>query len=211
MKRTELASITTMTQERSLKPLVKAGIVTLHEQVGEKGRGTKAHGTRNRIIVSLNAAFPAYKELRTLLLTLADKPAPRVHDLSTPRDEYDPNLIFNTPTLLKALLLMNAVKDCELDVASLNRLRPEHAPFTLHGRMKWMLDEGIIWVRVEGLVRYYSLNPEYRAYQPLKLLLDRIAKAWPDLVDAADFNDDLKPAIRLTRDRNAKKRANKKR
>jgi hypothetical protein len=129
-----------------------------------------------------------------------------MRDLSDSRDEYDPNLIFNTPTLLKALLLVNAVPEAEMDVASLNRLLPEHAPYALHGRMK-LLNEKIISVRKSGHMLYYGLDPAYPVYKALRRLLDRIAKLWPDLVAAAAFNDDLKPAMRLALDRNAKKRA----
>ncbi|MGA8475497.1 MAG: hypothetical protein WB681_10525 [Candidatus Cybelea sp.] len=210
MKRTELAAVTMLTRdEQMLRPLVKAGILTTQEQIGNRGTGGKSHGTRKRIMVSLNAAFPAYRELRAVLLALASQPVTRVRDLADPRTNYDPNAIFNTPTLLKALLLMNAVPEAEMDVASLNRLRPEHAPYTLHGRMKWMLDEKIISVRKSGHMLYYGLDPTYPAYKALKRLLDRIAQVWPDLVDAAAFNDGLKPARRLTEDRNARRRAQK--
>jgi hypothetical protein len=102
--------------------------------------------------------------------------------------------------------MMNAVRERELDVPSLNRLRPEHAPFTLHGRMRWMHKEGIFIFRVQGLARYYALNPDYKAFEPLQRLLDRIAEVWPHLADAAAVSDDLKPARRQTQDRNAKKR-----
>jgi len=105
---------------------------------------------------------------------------------------------------------MNAVAEHELDVASLHRLRPQHAEFTLHGRMGWLMEQGLIRERQQGLLIYYSLNPEHRVHGPLKRLLDRIGEAWPDIVEAANFNDDLKPAMRLVQDRNAKKRAARK-
>ena len=206
MKRVELASKAMVPRaELRLRPLAQAGILATQEHFGGGGRG-KAHGTRKRLVVSLNAAFPAYKELRTLLLVLAGSPNTTVRDISAPRAAFDPNVLFNTPTLLKALLFMNAVADGELDVASLNRLAPEHAPFTLHGRMKWMLDEGIIAVRKSGHMLYYALEPGYKAYQPLKTLLDRITAVWPDLVEAARLNDELKPARRLVEDRKARSR-----
>jgi hypothetical protein len=136
MRRTELASVATIARDEIVfKTLIKAGILAVEEQVGKKGKGSKAHGTRKRVVVSLNAAFPVYRELRALLLSFAEGDAKKVRDLSHPRKHYDISAIFNTPTLLKALLLMNAVNERELDVASLNRLRPEHAVFTLHGRI----------------------------------------------------------------------------
>jgi hypothetical protein len=55
-------------------------------------------------------------------------------------------------------------------------------------------------------MRYYSLNPDYRAYKPLKRLLYRIGKVWPEMIDAAVANDDLKEERRRTEDRNAKNR-----
>jgi hypothetical protein len=169
-------------------------------------------------MVSLNAAFPAYRELRGLLLALAGEGEKKVRDFSEPLDEYDIAALFHgkvrrrwstqyQSALLKALLFINALPEGELDVASLNRLRPEHAPFTLHNRMHWMLDQGIVTARKSGHMLYYGLNPDYRAHKPLKRLLDRIATVWPELVEAAAFNDDLKDKRRRKEDRNAKRDA----
>lgn len=103
--------------------------------------------------------------------------------------------------------MMNAVREGEIDVASLNRLRAQHAKYTLRGRMHWLMEQGIVTERRQGLVLYYGLNPDHRAYKPLKRLLDRIGKVWPDMMAAAQLNDDLKPAARLVKDRNARRRA----
>jgi hypothetical protein len=205
--RTELMSATMMTRDNTmLKTLARAGIVAIQESLGGKGDKTRAHGARKRVVVSLNAAFPAYSELRALLLALSNQSTHPIRNFVDRRDDYDIYALFNSPALLKALLFINTVHHRQLDVASLNRLRPEHAPFTLHGRMHWLLELGVIRVRTQGLVRLYSLNPDFTAYKPLKRLLDRIATVWPDLSAAAAYNDDLKPRRRLTQDRNAKSR-----
>ncbi len=210
MPRTELASITMLTHQNiALNDLRDAGILTLRTRRASKTRGTKAHDSRAKIFVGLNAACPIYRELRVTLLALAGEPAKSVRRYSEPRDGYDIDALFNTAPLFWALLMMNALPGGELDVASLNRLRPQHAPFTLHGRMHWLLEQGIAKCRQEGLIKYYGLNPAYRAYKPLKRLLDKIGKAWPDLVAAAVFNDDIKSQRRLTVDRNAGKRKRK--
>lgn len=72
--------------------------------------------------------------------------------------------------------------------------------------MDWLLEQGIVRARREGLIVYYSLDPEHLAHKSIKRLLDKIAKSWPDLVDAAPLNDHIKPARRKTIDRNARKR-----
>uniref|UniRef100_E6Q0S6 Uncharacterized protein n=1 Tax=mine drainage metagenome TaxID=410659 RepID=E6Q0S6_9ZZZZ len=212
MTRVKLRSMTMFTHaNKALDPLVNAGILAVQEQLGDKGQGTRSHGTRKRLVVSLNTAFPVHKELRLLLLTLAGKISKRaIQDISDPRPSYDPSAMVNTAPLFWALLMMNAVKDRELNVASLNRLRSNHAPFTLHGRMRWLHDEGYIVPRQQGLVIYYRLNPEFQAYRSLKRLLDAISRVWPDLVDAAQFNDELKPAKRIVQDTNARKRSPRK-
>lgn len=197
MPRTELAAKTMMTHRNQvLRPLVEAGILAVQERRGERAQQW----------VSLNGALPVYKELRALLLALAGERAKTAAPFAEPRDSYDPIGLFDSAPLFWALLMMNAVKERELDVASLNRLRSKHAPFTLHGRMRWLMDQGYVARRQQGLVLYYRLNPDFDAHTPLKRLLDAISRAWPELVEAAQFNDDLKPAIRLTKDQNARKR-----
>ena len=104
---------------------------------------------------------------------------------------------------------MNAVREGELDVASLNQLRPEHAPFTLRGRMRSLLEQGFVVQRQQGLLVYNRLNPEHLLYGPLKRLLDRIGEVWPDMIETAELNDDLKPATRLVEDRNTRIKATK--
>lgn len=190
MPRTKLASITMLTHnDTALNSLVEAGIVATEQR----------RGSRDTVWVSLNAAFPAYRELRATLLALVGEANSRVRDLPAPREEYSVGEIFSTLPLLWALLMMNSAPDGEMDVASLN-----HASFTLHGRMHWLMEQGVVTQRRQGLVLYYGLNPEHRAYQDLKRLLDRIGKVWPDMVATAQFNDELKPARRATQDRNAR-------
>ena len=193
--------------------MIDAGILASETRTGSDEKGTRAHGTRKRIVVGLNAAFPVYQELRAVLLALdgkaADHPA-LTPDVSSPQDTYDVMALFSTATMLWALLMMNAVRERELDVASLHRLRPQHAEFTLHGRMGWLTEQGLIRERQQGLLIYYSLNPEHRVHGPLKRLLDRIGEAWPDIVEAPETNDALKPARRLVQDRNARNRAARK-
>jgi DNA-binding transcriptional ArsR family regulator len=75
--------------------------------------------------------------------------------------------------------MMNSVSDCELDVASLHRLRPQHVEFTLHGRMRWLMNQELVKVRRQGLIIYYGLNPDHRLYRPLKRLLDASQKCGP--------------------------------
>jgi len=208
--RARLRSITLLThQNTALRPLIDAGILATETRIGTKGTGTRAHGTRRHVVVGLNAAFPVSTELRALLLALAEgtDAGRTLHPFaaSSPRSTYDVTALFTTAPLLWALLMMNAVPGREIDVASLHRLRPQHAAFTIHGRMHWLLEQGLVKQRRQGLVIYYGLNPEHRLYSPLKRLLDRIGKVWPDLVAAAKVNDDLKPARRLVQDRNARR------
>lgn len=200
MPRSKLASITMLTHDdTTLNPLIEAGVVAIEQR----------RGSRDSVWVSLNAAFPLYRELRATLLAFAGERNTQVRDLAQPRNEYDAAELFGTRPLLWALLMMNAVPEGKIDVASLNRLRAQHAVFTLHGRMRWLKEQGIATERRQGLVLYYGLNPDHRAYKPLKRLLDRIGKVWPDMVAAAQFNDELKPERRTTQDRNARKRTAK--
>lgn len=213
MTRVRLRSITMMThQNTTLDPLTAAGILAVESRTGSDGRGTRAHGTRKQLVVGLNSGFPAYKELRAVLRALDGQAPPAKgtglpREISSPRTTYDATALFSTAPLLWALLMMNAVPERELDVASLQRLRPKHAAFTFHGRMHWLLKQGVVTRRREGLILYYGLNPEHRLHQPLKRLLDRIGKVWPDMVAAAEFNDQIKSARRLVIDDNARRRA----
>lgn len=205
MTRAKLRSITMFTHaNKTLNPLVDAGIIALDRTERD---GTRA--SRENLVVSLNAACPIYRELRATLLALSGEPAKSVRDLSDARDDYDIAALFNSESLFWALLMVNAVPGGELDIASLNRLRPQHAPFTFHGRRQWLLDEGFTKERRSGHMRYFGLNPDHRAYKPLKRLLDKIAMVSPDMVAAAQYNDDLKPERRLTEERNAKARERK--
>lgn len=215
MTRARLRSITMMTHENTaLNPLINAGVLAVESRMGDTGSGTRAHGTRKRLVVGLNAAVPVYAELRAVLLAL-DEPATRrpagTRDVSSPQPTYDIMALLSTAPLIWALLMMNAVAEGELDVASLHRLRPQHAKFTLHNRMGSLLDQGFVTARQQGLVLYYRLNPNYPLYHTLKPLLDRIGEIWPDMVEAAAVNDQLKPARRLVQDRNARKKAAEKR
>lgn len=201
MRRTELQAVTMfMHRNLALRPLEKAGIIAAQSQPGP----------RSSAIVSLNAAFPAYREMRATLIALAGERTTRVRDLPHPRssaDDFDVRYLFDTAPLFEALLMMNAVRDGEIDVASLNRLRSRHAQFTLHERMHWLLDQGIAKVRRQGLILYYSLDQSHRAYRSLKRLLDRIGQVWPEMVEAAATNDTIKTERRRTIDRNAKTRS----
>jgi len=213
MTRTRLRAITMLThQNTALDPLVAADVLAVETRTGSPGKGTRAHGTRQQLVVGLNAAFPVYKELRDILVALSDDvPAEngriaRAPAVAASDRPYDVTALFSTAPLLWALLMINSVPDRELDVASLHRLRPQHAEFTLHGRMRWLMTQGLVKQRRQGLVIYYGLNPDHRLYRPLKRLLDRISKIWPDLVEAAKVNNNLKPARRIVLDRNARKR-----
>lgn len=145
-------------------------------------------------IVGLNASHPLYRELNRLLVVLSDGQETRPKALRVSRnapEDYGVESLFSKSLRFDVLLMLATCSDGELDASSLARLLPEYDYGKILKRLRGFEKSGIVVSRRWKTVILFQLNPEYRAYSPLRRLLRAIAKWRPEYVAALAVEEQM--------------------
>lgn len=173
----------------AVDPLVESGMVAKVE--------VDATGWYARTLYSLNAAHPAYREIKALLRTSIVLDAALPHrrsrllyegsDLAAPDSDFDPSVILGVARCGVSTRVLTTLAYCihgEIDVASLVRLLGEHNyDVVAYKTLARFSDLGAVIRRRSAGMWLYRLNPEWAGARQLRDLLLAIGRAWPEFVD----------------------------
>jgi hypothetical protein len=159
--------------------------------------------TRHANMVSLNAAHPAYAELKRLLIAMAgEKRAARApQDLQPEQGSHGVAYLFVTSLRLDMLAMLAACAGGEIDASSLLRLLPNHDRGVVRERLMAYEAMGVVAMRRSAGVCLYRLNPDYEFYREFRGLLDRIIRIRPRYALNAEIEERLFVPQRAVRQR----------
>lgn len=138
------------------------------------------HEKRSRLI-SLNAAYPLYQELRQLLLSLGEHVGQvgKNLDLVDRQGTFSPERLFTHTARTEILIIINCCERGEADASSLSRLLPEYDRGSIREALVKFENDGILRSRYYKGLHVYALDPTYAHWRPLKRLLDAVMREWP--------------------------------
>jgi hypothetical protein len=153
--------------------------------------------------VSLNAAHPAYAELRALLLAILGKrrAAGCASDLRSEPLSSDVTYLFTTSLRLDVLAMLAVCEGGETDSSSLSLLCPSHDRGVIRERLKSFEAMGIVMKRWSAGVCLYRLDSNYLHSAELRRLLNRIADLRPHYRSIAQVEEELFKPHRAARQR----------
>lgn len=189
-----LGSAGAVSVEGSLDLLEREGIIAIRSK------------PRTRII-SLNAAYPVYREFRALLLSLGNAGlVPPKPDLADERGNFSPERLFTQGTRSEVLIMVGACRKGEIEISSLSRLLPQYDRGSIRKALLKFRSQGILRSRTWKGLHLYSLDPAYPQWRALKRLLDAIAVQWPYYRTMGDIEEKLfserrkaRSAVRISR------------
>lgn len=198
MRAMKWASLSRMTGYRSINGLIRSGLIHVEGKVPYR-------------VVGLNTAFPAYQELRKLLIALSKRYPPfdaklLSHDadetLAAPdRWEGDIESLCIKPLRTKVLLSVAAAKG--IDQSSLARLLPEHDRLDIRQALHMLEAMGVFRRFTEGTAKMFTLNEEFFAYPELRTFLRKLLRLWPRHKARVDLEERYMPPLRLRMRRDA--------
>lgn len=174
-----------------VETLVRDGIIAKRASgVNPKGNPTHTY--------SLNTAHPIYRELRTLLRSIAAVPIrAKSGDFGTKMQWNKDHRLFGSVLPLRALIALAVSKHGEIEAQSISRIFPGHQPQSIAQQMGDFWEMGIVVYRPWKTLRLYRLDKDYPYYKELKALLKAIADAWPRYRESVRLHEKLHPPGRL--------------
>lgn len=165
-----------------------------------------------RRVIGLHVGFPAYEELRTLLMAL-HKRYPVLTEAVPPsgvlmrrhHGEWGGTIEQLCVTPLRTKVLISIGNSGGIDNSSLSRLFPEHAPCDLRQALHMFTAFGVFERYKEGTALMYRLNPKFCAFAPLRRLLRRLGAEWPQYGYRTRLEERYMSPSRLVMRRNARR------